>query len=98
MIRNPHLPLHGHFSAANSRWSVRSNSLEVLQAVAETLPRLNHRGRATLNVDIYVDPSAGTNSFWSVPQFRGRDHLVFADYGPDACMLADLRARHVIGR
>jgi HPr serine kinase-like protein len=98
MIRNPDLPLHGHFSAAGSRWSVRSNSLEVLQAVAETLPRLNHRGRATLNVDIYVDPSAGTNSFWSVPQFRGRDHLVFADYGPDACMLADLRARHVIGR
>ena len=98
MIRNPDLPLHAHFSAAGSRWGVRSNSLEVLQAVAETFPRLNHRGRATLTAEIYVDQNAGTTSLWSVPQFRGRDHLVFADYGPDACMLADLRARHVIGR
>ena len=98
MIRNPDLPLHGHFSAAGSRWSVRSNSLHLLKAVAEAFPRLNHRGRTTLSVDIYVDHNAGTKSFWTVPQFRGRDHLVFADYGPDACMLADLRARHVIGR
>ncbi len=98
MIRNPDLPLHGHFSAAGSRWSVRSNSLEVLQAVAETFPRLNHRGRATLTVDVYVDHNAGTRPLWSTPQFRGRDHLVFADYGPDACMLADLWGRHVIGR
>ena len=98
MIRNPDLPLHGRFSAAGSRWSVRSNSLDVLEAVAETFPRLNHRGRVTLSVDIYVDHNAGTKSLWTVPQFRGRDHLVFADYGPDACMLADLRARHVIGR
>lgn len=98
MIRNPDLPLHGHFGAAGSRWSVRSNSLETLQAVAETLPRLNHRGRVDLTVDIYVDQNAGAQPLWSVPQFRGRDHLVFADYGPDACMLADLRARHVIGR
>ncbi|HEY6936700.1 MAG TPA: hypothetical protein VI424_06085 [Terriglobales bacterium] len=66
--------------------------------MAETFPRLNHRGRATLSLEIYVDHNAGTKSLWTVPQFRGRDHLVFADYGPDACMLADLRARHVIGR
>ena len=98
MIRNPDLPLHGHFSAAGSRWSVRSNSFELLQAVAETFPRLNHRGRATLSVEIYVDHNAGAKSLWTVPQFRGRDHLVFDDYGPDACILADLRARHVIGR
>lgn len=98
MIRNPDLPLHGHFGAAGSRWSVRSNSLDVLQAVAEAFPRLNHRGRVTLTVDIYVDQNAGTQPLWSVPQFRGRDHLVFADYGPDSCVLADLQARHVIGR
>ena len=97
MIRNPDLPLHGHFSAAGSRWSVRSNSLEVVQAVAETFPRLSHRGRVTLTVDIYVNQNAGTHALWNVPQFRGRDHLVFADYGPAACMLADLQARHVIG-
>lgn len=98
MIRNPDLPIHGHFSAAGSRWSVRSNSLALLQAVTETFPRLNHRGRVALTVDIYVDQKAGTQPLWSVPQFRGRDHLVFADYGPDACMLADLQGRHVIGR
>jgi hypothetical protein len=70
----------------------------VLQAVAETFPRLNHHGRVALTVDIYVDQNAGTQPLWSVPQFRGRDHLVFADYGPDASMLADLQTRHVIGR
>lgn len=98
MIRNPLLPLHGHFSAAGSRWSVRSNSLDVLQAVAETFPRLNHRGRVVLTVDIYVDQNPSPQPLWSVPQFRGRDHLFFADYGPNDCMLADLQARHVIGR
>ncbi|HEV2116462.1 MAG TPA: hypothetical protein VGR48_10580 [Terriglobales bacterium] len=66
--------------------------------MAETFPSLNRHGRVNLNVDIYVDATAGAQPVWSVPQFRGRDHLVFADYGPNDCMLADLRAAHVIGR
>ena len=98
MIRNPELSLHGLFSAAGSRWSIRSNCADVLQAVAETFPSLNRHGRVNLNVDIYVDSAAGARPLWSVPQFRGRDHLVFADYGPNDCMLADLRTAHVIGR
>jgi hypothetical protein len=98
MIRNPELSLHGHFSAAGSRWSVRSNCADVLQAMAKTFPSLNRHGRVNLNVDIYVDGAAGAQPLWRVPQFRGRDHLVFADYGPNDGMLADLRAGHVIGR
>lgn len=98
MIRNPDLPFHGHFSAAGSRWSIRSNCAHLLQAVAETFPRLSHHGRVALTVDIYVDQNVSTGPLWNLPQFRGRDHLVFADYGPDACMLVDLQARHAIGR
>ena len=97
MIRNPDLPLHGHFSAAGSRWSIRSNSAALLQCAAATFPRLTPRGRARLHADIYVDNSSRHEPLWHVPQFRGREHLVFADYGPGDRILADLGSRHVIG-
>ncbi|HTM90218.1 MAG TPA: hypothetical protein VL155_18580 [Terriglobales bacterium] len=51
-----------------------------------------------LNVEIYIDAESAALPRWEIPQFRGRDHLVFADYGPGDSMLADLRAGQVIGR
>ena len=98
MIHNPDLPLHAYFSAAGSRWSIRSNCAAVLESAAGSFPALNHFGCADLAIDLYVDSTATTRQRWEVPQFRGRDHLVFADYGPGDCLLADLRARKVIGR
>ena len=98
MTRNPELPLRGRFSAAGSTWSVRSNCAAVLQAAAATFPSLSRRGRVDLTVDIYIDAETEAQSLWNTPQFRGRDHLVFADYGPNDCMLADLQARRVISR
>lgn len=98
MIRNPELPLHGYVSAAGSRWGIRSNSAAVLQSAAKTFPSLSHRGRVDLNLDLYVDTKAATQALWSVPHFRGRDHLVFAAYGTNDCVLVDLRRKRVIGR
>src|SRR5581483_7807212 len=98
MTRNPELPLRGRFSAAGSTWSVRSNCAAVLQSAAATFPSLSRRGRVDLTVDIYIDAETEAQSLWNTPQFRGRDHLVFADYGPNDCMVADLQARRVISR
>lgn len=98
MTRNPELPLRGRFSAAGSNWSIRSNCAAVLQSAAATFPSLSRRGRVDLNVDIYIDAKTPAQPLWGTPQFRGRDHLVFADYGPNNCMLADLQARHIISR
>lgn len=98
MVQDPELPLHRRFCAAGSAWRLRSNCAAVLQAAAETFPVRSDCGRVDLNVEIYVDPESAAQPRWAVPQFRGRDHLVFADYGPGDSMLADLQARHVIGR
>ena len=98
MVQNPELPLHRNFSAAGSAWRLRSNCAAVLQAAADTFPVRSDCGLVDLNVEIYVDSESAALPRWEVPQFRGRDHLVFADYGPGDSMLTDLQARQVIGR
>jgi HPr serine kinase-like protein len=98
MVQNPELPLHRNFSAAGSAWRLRSNCAAVLQAAADTFPIRGDCGLVDLNVEIYIDAESAALPRWEIPQFRGRDHLVFADYGPGDSMLADLQARQVIGR
>lgn len=98
MTHNPHLHLQGHFSAAGSTWSIRSNSAAVLQSAAETFPALKNAACAELEIQIYMESGASPQSLWKVPQFRGRDQLVFADFGPRDRLLVDLLGRRAIGQ
>lgn len=98
MTHNPALSLRGHFSAADSAWRIRSNCAAVLHSAAEAFPSLRNASRADLILEVYVDAEGTAPPLWHVPQFRGRDHLVFADFGPGDHVLADLQTRRLIGR
>lgn len=88
-----------HYIAAGALCRLSTNSEHVLEAARATFVLLEGQ---TLPPDFslrfWVDETDYSLPPWPKPYVRGLDHLVFASFNEGSSMLANLRARHVIGR
>jgi hypothetical protein len=91
-------PLCEHYTAAGAICSFSTNCEALLEAARESF-LLIETPPATLDFSIrfWVDTNSARPP-WPKPYARGLGHLVFAGFDCGSSMLADLRARHVIGR
>lgn len=93
-------PLTQHFSAAGAACSLSTNCDLVLRAAHESFPPLlGPSSHPDFSLRFWVDDDAASGEPpWQKPYVRGLGRLVFAGFDAQSSMLADLRARRVIGR
>lgn len=88
-----------HYIAAGMLCRLSTNSEQVMNAARETFLPVDSRPRAIdFSMRFWVDDGHRSQPPWPKPYVRGLDHLVFAGFGEDCSILANLRTRHVIGR
>jgi hypothetical protein len=93
------LPFNQRFAVAGSIWLISTNAPEIVSAAGATFQSVNDTTLpADLTISCYVDPELRAKPPWPQPNFRGLDHLVYAEYGSGGSMLIDLQRRRVIGR
>ncbi len=79
--------------------SLTTNCEHLLRAAnGSFLPAKLPTASADFSLRFWVDNSDLARPPWPKPYVRGLDHLVFAGFDERSSMLADLGARHVIGR
>jgi len=92
-------PLREFYAAAGAVCSLSTNCETLLEAARESfLPIEDPPGAIDFSVRFWVDYSNSVLPAWPKPYVRGLNHLVFAGFDSASSMLADLRARRVIGR
>jgi hypothetical protein len=92
-------PLCEFYAAAGAVCSLSTNCETLLEAARESfLPIKNPPGAVDFSVRFWVDHSNSISPAWPKPYVRGLNDLVFAGFDSASSMLADLRARRVIGR
>jgi hypothetical protein len=92
-------PLCEFYAAAGAVCSLSTNCETLLEAARESfLPIEDPPGSVDFAVRFWVDYSTSAPPAWPKPYVRGLNHLVFAGFDSASSILADLRARRVIGR
>jgi len=92
-------PLCELYTAAGAVCSLSTNCEPLLQAARESfLPVEEPMVSVDFSVRFWVDYTNSAPHPWPKPRVRGLNHLVFAGFDSASSMLADLRARRVIGR
>lgn len=88
-----------HFIAAGSLCKFATNSQEILSAARETFLSAGLPTRKSdLSMCFWIDGTSRSQRPWPKPYVRGLDHLIFAGFGEDSSILANLRTRRIIGR
>lgn len=88
-----------HYIAAGARCRLSTNSEHVLEAARATFVLLeDQQPSPDFSLRFWIDDADTSRPPWPKPYVRGLDHLVFASFDEGSSMLANLRARHVIGR
>ena len=96
--RDAETPLRRRYLAAGAIFEISTNFEPILDVAQETFAWLMESPAVDCALRFWVDPSASAGPPWPKPYFRGLDHLVFAGFGPQNSLLADLRSRRVVGR
>jgi hypothetical protein len=92
-------PLCEFYTTAGAVCSLSTNCEPLLQAARESfLPVEEPMVSVDFSVRFWVDYTNSAPQPWPKPRVRGLNHLVFAGFDSASSMLADLRARRVIGR
>ena len=92
-------PLCEVYNAAGAVCRFSTNCEPLLEAARESfLPVQGPTVSVDFSVRFWVDPINSALTPWPKPYVRGLNHLVFAGFDSGSSMLADLRARRVIGR
>lgn len=92
-------PLCEFYTAAGTVCSLSTNCETLLEAARESFQRIEDPpGAVDFSFRFWVDYSSSVLPAWPKPYVRGLNHLVFAGFDSASSMLADLRARRVIGR
>lgn len=88
-----------HYTAAGAVCSLSTNCEHVLEAARGSfLPVETTSGPVDFHLRLWVDDADSSQPPWPKPYVRGIDHCVFLGFDSGSSMLADLRARRVIGR
>lgn len=91
--------LYEDYLAGGVLCRLSTNSEHVLTAARETFLPVNLPSRsADFSMRFWVDDASRSQPPWAKPYVRGLGHLVFAGFGEDSSILANLRTRQVIGR
>jgi hypothetical protein len=99
LCQNAATPLCEFYAAAGAVYSLSTNCETLLEAARESFLPIEDPPRAVdFSVRFWVDYSNSVLPAWPKPYVRGLNHLVFAGFDSASSMLADLRARRVIGR
>jgi gluconate kinase len=97
--KNAETPLCVRYMAAGAICSFATNSEDLLAVAHDTfLPVDPLVAIEDFSIRFWVDDAHPAQPPWPKPYVRGLDHLVFAGFDPRSSLLADLRARRVIGR
>jgi hypothetical protein len=92
-------PLYELYTIGGAICSFSTNWEPLLEAARESfLPVEAPTAPVDISVRFWVDHTDSTPLPWPKPYVRGLNHLVFAGFDSGSSMLADLRARRVIGR
>jgi hypothetical protein len=87
------------YVAAGAVFSFSTNSEPLLEAARQSFRPVTRRFNSVdFSVRFWVDDANAELPPWPKPYARGLGHLVFAGFDAASSMLADLRARRVIGR
>jgi hypothetical protein len=97
--REVQTPLHRRFLAAGTVCALQTNFEPILESAREAfLPIEFPAEDADFSLRVWVDSESLSQPPWPKPYVRGLDHLVFASFDSDSCMLVDLSKRRVLGR
>jgi hypothetical protein len=92
-------PLCEYYSAAGAVCRLSTNCEHLLEAARGSfLPVETLSGPVDFHLRLWVDDADSARPPWPKPYVRGIDHCVFAGFDSGSSMLADLRARRVIGQ
>jgi hypothetical protein len=88
-----------HYSAAGAVCSLSTNCEHLLEAARGSfLPVETATSPVDFRLRFWVDDAESAQPPWPKPYVRGVGHCVFLGFDSESSMLADLRARRVIGR
>ncbi len=98
--KNAETPLCQRYMAAGAICSFSTNSEDLIGVAHETfLPvDLPDATADDFSIRFWVDDARPAQPPWPKPYVRGLGHLVFVGFDARSSLLADLRARRVIGR
>lgn len=92
-------PLVERYIVAGAVCALETNSEQLLRSARDGfLAAEAGTDAADFSLRFWVDNSDAAQPPWPKPYVRGLDHMVFAGFDAKSSMLADLRARRVVGR
>lgn len=92
-------PLCEHYTFAGAVCSLSTNCEQLLEAARTSFLSIEQwRRPVDFSMRFWVDDADRSQPPWPKPHVRGLNSLVFAGFDEGSSMLADLRARRVIGR